>query len=123
MVSRRGHSRRGTAQGWWTVAGRMLALVLALSLVAPSASYADDLAYHVGGQGHVTEITSVDAAPDAGASDPGLASHLHCGCHQAAPVTAALAEPDFDGVRLLYAWLTETASSIAPDRLPRPPRA
>ena len=123
MASGHGHNRRGAARGWWAIAARMLALVLALSLVAPNPGYADDLAYHVGAQGHVTEMTCVDAAPNAGALDPGLACHLHCGCHQAAPVTAALAEPVFDGVRPLYAWLTETASSIAPDRLPRPPRA
>ncbi len=127
MVSGHAHSRRGAARGWWAVAVQLLALVLALSLVAPSAGYADDLAYHVGGQGlaqgHAPEMASVDAPSDARTSDPGLVCHLHCGCHQAATVTAAPVEPVFDGVRPHYARLSETASSLAPDRLPRPPRA
>lgn len=101
----------------------MLALALALSLVAPPAGYADDLAYHGGGRGHVTELASVDAAPHADASDPGLACHLHCGCHQVAPLATAWAEPLFDGVRQRYARLTVVVSSVFPDRMPRPPRA
>lgn len=101
----------------------MLALVLALTLVAPVAGYGDDLAYHAGGQGHVTELTGVDAAPGADASDPGLACHLHCGCHQAMLPMGALAEPLLTAACPTYARLSEVASSVAPDRLPRPPRA
>lgn len=122
MISGRGHSRRGAVRGWWAFAARMLALVLALSLVSPLASLADDLAYYAGGQTHVTELASVDIAPHADASDPGLASHLHCGCHQAAPLKTALVEPLFDGVRPRYARLTVAVSSVSPDPMPRPPR-
>ncbi|WP_342447324.1 hypothetical protein [Methylobacterium platani] len=122
----------------------MLALVLALSLVAPESGEAADLAFHAGsrgqatGQGIVTgpgivtgkmivtgpeAVVASAAAHDAGAADPGLACHLHCGCHQAAPLAAASADPACDGAPPLYARLTEAVSSLAPDRLPRPPRA
>jgi len=55
-----------------------------LFLIAPVAGYADDLAYH-GGHGHVAEPTAAGVASDADATDPGLAYHIHCGCHQVAP--------------------------------------
>ena len=119
----RGHSRRWAARGWWAFAARLLALALALSLVAPAAGLAADVAYHDGGGRHVTEIASIEAAPDTGATDPGMACHLHCGCHQAAPAVADFSEPVFGVARLAYAHLSQTVSSVSPDRLPRPPRA
>ncbi|GJD56474.1 hypothetical protein [Methylobacterium dankookense] len=123
MGSRHGHSRRRAARGWWAVAARLLALVLALSLVAPVAGYADDLAFHES-HGHAAELTVVDAAPAPGTGDPGLACHIHCGCHQVAPTAASgPVMPCLEAAPPVYARLSEMASSIAPDRLPRPPRA
>jgi hypothetical protein len=123
MGSRHGHSRRRAARGWWAVAARLLALVLALSLVAPVAGYADDLAFHDGHR-HAAELTTVDAAPAPEASDPGLAGHLHCGCHQVAPTAASgPALPCLEAAPPVYARFSEAVSSIAPNRLPRPPRA
>jgi hypothetical protein len=112
MGSGRGHSRRWAARGWWAFAARLLA-----------AGLAADVAYHDGGGRHVTEIASIEAAPDTGATDPGMACHLHCGCHQAAPAVADFSEPVFGVARLAYAHLSQTVSSVSPDRLPRPPRA
>lgn len=122
MVPRDGHSRGGAARGRWAVAARLLALVLALFLVAPVSGYAIDLAYHECHR-HGAELTMADAAPDADAADPGIASHLHCGCHQLAPLTSSPDEPLVEVARPAYARLSETVSSIAPDRLPEPPRA
>ena len=123
MGSRHGHSRRRAARGWWAVAARLLALVLALSLVAPLSGYADDLAFHEGRR-HAAEVTVMDAAPAPDAGDPGLACHLHCGCHQVAPTTAAgPVLPCLEAASPVYARFSETAPSIVPDRLPRPPRA
>ncbi|MCG5248721.1 hypothetical protein [Methylorubrum extorquens] len=123
MGSRHGHSRQRAARGWWATAAHLLALVLALSLVAPVAGYAEDLAYHGGGHGHVTELASLGAAPETGTTDPSLACHIHCGCHQVAPAVADFADPLFAAGSPSYVYLNEAASSIAPDRLPRPPRA
>ncbi|MDP4021169.1 hypothetical protein Q8W71_00910 [Methylobacterium sp. NEAU 140] len=123
MVSRDGHSRRRAARRWWALAARLLALALALSLVAPVMGYADDLAYH-GGHRQAAQVTLSASAPDAGANDPGLACHIHCGCHQVTPAAATgPVMPRIEAVPPVYASLTETASSIDPDRLPRPPRA
>ncbi|GJD63418.1 MULTISPECIES: hypothetical protein [Methylobacterium] len=122
MGSGHGHSRRRAARAWWAAAARLLALVLALSLVAPVTGYADDIAFH---QGHrsVTEVSMADAAPGADATDPGLACHLHCGCHQVAPAVAGSpVVPCLEAMSPVYARVSETASSIAPDRLPEPPR-
>ncbi|WP_244914004.1 hypothetical protein [Methylobacterium frigidaeris] len=64
-----------------------------------------------------------DAAPGADATDPGLACHLHCGCHQVAPAVAGSpVVPCLEAMSPVYARVSETASSIAPDRLPEPPR-
>jgi len=109
--------------GWWATASRLLALVLALSLVAPAAGLADDMAYHDGGRGHVTELSSAHVAPEANATNPGMACHLHCGCHQAAPAVTGFAEPVLKAVRLACGRLSEAVSSVAPDRQPKPPRA
>lgn len=123
MGSRHGHSRRRAARGWWAIAARLLALVLALSLVAPVTGYADDLAYHDGHR-QASGVTLSASAPDTGETDPGLACHIHCGCHQVAPAAATgPVMPRIEAVPPVYASLTETASSIEPDRLPRPPRA
>jgi hypothetical protein len=123
MIAARRHRAFGAISGWWATAARLLALILALSLVAPAAGFADDFAYHDGSRGPVTELASLEDAPAAGAADPGIACHLHCGCHQAAPAVAGFAEPVFGVARPTYARLTATLSSICPDRLPRPPRA
>ncbi len=123
MGFRHWHGRRRTASGWWAVAARLLALVIALSLVAPVTGYADDIVFH---QGHrsVTKVSVADAALSADAADPGLACHLHCCCHQVAPAVAGgPVAPCLEAVSPVYARVSETASSIAPDRLPEPPRA
>jgi hypothetical protein len=124
MVPRNGHSRRWAERKWWAFAARLLALVLALSLVAPVTGHADDLAFHGNGHRHAAALTTMDASPDAGASDIGLACHLHCGCHQAAPAAPdGPAMPCLETAPAVYARLSETSSSVAPGRLPRPPRA
>ena len=118
------HRRPRTACGWWALAARMLALVLALAVMAPLAGMAEDAAFHGGSHHGGTEAMAVGAASDADAADPGLACHLHCGCHQAAPaVTGAPSIPCREAAPPVYARRSETASSIDPDRLPRPPRA
>ncbi|MHB2206290.1 hypothetical protein [Methylobacterium sp. CM6257] len=123
MTAARRDRAFGALTGWWATAARLLALVLALSLVAPSAGLAADVAYHDGGGRHVTELASLEAAPEAGATDPGMACHLHCGCHQAAPAVTGFTEPVFGVARPTYARLSEAGTSVSPDRLPRPPRA
>jgi hypothetical protein len=125
MTAARRHRAFGATTGWWATAARLLALVLALSLVAPAVGLADDMAYHDGGRNRVTELSSAHVAPEANATDPGMACHLHCGCHchQAAPAVTGFAEPVLKAVRPAYGRLSEAVSSVTPDRQPRPPRA
>ncbi len=113
----------GTAGGWWQAAARMIALVLALALAAPPAGLAEDLSFH--GRHGAVALDRAGAVAEAAhhAVDPGLACHVHCGCHVgASPCEAGLAPPPAPP-RPRYARTRETASSVFPDRLPRPPRA
>jgi hypothetical protein len=50
-----------------------------------------------------------------------LSCHLHCGCHQLAAVAAGPVLPVLHTVKRVYARVTEKLSSLAPDRLLRPP--
>jgi hypothetical protein len=105
------------------MAVHMLALVLSLSLAAPSVGLAADLAFHAGGPHGRSEAPALDATASSVQVDPGLGEHLHCGCHQAARVeTGSVAPPAVPG-RPLAAGLERALPSITPDRLPRPPRA
>ncbi|SDN65900.1 hypothetical protein SAMN05216360_11046 [Methylobacterium phyllostachyos] len=117
------HRRSARARGWWALAVRMLALVLALSVAGPGVSLAADLAFHAGGHHEVGEGAALDAPTASTAVDPGLAAHVHCSCHLAARLEAAAMVPPPVTGRPLRARLAQGHSSIAPDRLPRPPRA
>ncbi|WP_238180075.1 hypothetical protein [Methylobacterium haplocladii] len=112
--------------GWWATAARSLALVLALALATPTVCIAEDFAFHQGHQGHdLTELSLVSNAASGTdqAGDPGLTCHVHCGCHIAVGVTVSEQASPQDATRPSYARVSETVSSISPDRLPRPPRA
>ena len=111
------------ARGWWALAARMLALVLTLTVAAPGAGLAADLAFHAGGP-HGRSAGPVLKAPTAPADvDPGLGEHLHCGCHQAARLEAFDVAPPAVPGRPLPGALAQGRPSVTPDRLPRPPRA
>ncbi|WP_306438891.1 hypothetical protein [Methylobacterium symbioticum] len=111
--------------GWWAAAARALALVLALAVAAPVAGFAEDAAFHGGGSNNGIELamTSDPAAGGASAFDPGLACHAHCGCHVVAKLDAMDLTTLPEASRPSYARMSETASSVFPNRLPRPPRA
>ncbi len=115
----------GAAGGWWQAAARMIALVLALALAGPAAGLAEDLAFHGHHDGAGLALGQAGAVAEAAhqAADPGLVCHAHCGCHvSATPCEAGLAPPAASP-RPRYARTHATASSVVPDRLPRPPRA
>ncbi|MCJ2087913.1 hypothetical protein MKK88_18265 [Methylobacterium sp. E-005] len=101
----------------------MLALVLALSVAGPGVGLAADLAFHAGGHHTAGEGAALDAPAATTAVDPGVAAHVHCGCHLVARLDAALMVPPSPPGRPLRARLAQGHSSIDPDRLPRPPRA
>ncbi|MFC6791962.1 hypothetical protein ACFQE0_21620 [Methylobacterium komagatae] len=126
-AARRHGSRRilGTAGGWWQAAARMIALVLTLALTLPTAGLAEDLAFHAhrGGHGAVELPTYTVAEAGHQAADPGLVCHAHCGCHVTASPCEAGLTPPVPSARPRYARTAEAASSVFPDRLPRPPRA
>lgn len=117
------HRRAAPARGWWAIAARVLSLVLALSLAAPGAGLAADLAFHAGGPHTRNEAPVLDAATASTAVDPGLGEHLHCGCHQAARLEAADVAPPAVPGRPLIAAPVQGRPSVTLDRLPRPPRA
>ncbi|MDH2311309.1 hypothetical protein [Methylobacterium brachiatum] len=114
---RQGRSTRG----WWAIAARRLALVLALCLAGPGVGLAADLAFHAGG--HHERSVGPSVAEAGGAVDPGIGAHLHCGCHQAAPLETGFSGPAAIPGRPVAIRVARPLPSIAPDRLPRPPRA
>ncbi len=117
------HGRAVGARGWWALAVRLLALVLTLSVAGPGFGLAADLAFHAGSHHGRSAGPALDAPAASAAVDPGLDTHLHCGCHQAARLEiAAVAPPAVPG-RPLRAGRAEARASVSPDRLPRPPRA
>ena len=108
------------------IAARVLALVLAvmlvLSVAGPGAGLAADLAFHAGGADHGRSV--VETAGAAGtAVDPGVSEHLHCGCHQAAPLEDAVLAPPVVPGRPVAVRISRALPSIIPECLPRPPRA
>ncbi|MDE3747844.1 hypothetical protein ACFQE0_20330 [Methylobacterium komagatae] len=107
----------------WAFAVRTVMLVLALAFAAPSAGLVEDLAFHAGSRHRATELTSVEIFASSEAADPGLACHVHCGCHQVAALHGAPVAPTPDPRQPSYARTVEATAAIAPDRLARPPRA
>ena len=122
MTGVRRHNPFGAVTGWCALAVRALALLLALTLALPEAGLAADLHHHLDAD-HAALTVSPDSAVAPQAADPGLALHLHCGCHVAAPVSAV--ESVLPATRPLPrdGQAAEARSSIAPDLLPRPPCA
>lgn len=117
------HRRSVRARGWWALAVCMLALVMALSVAGQGVGLAADLAFHAGGHHAPSEGAALDVPTATTAVDPGVAAHVHCGCHLAARLEAAgIAPPPVPG-RPLRARLAQGHPSVDPDRLPRPPRA
>ena len=116
------HRRSVRGWGWWTVAVRMLALVLTLSVAGPGVGLAADLAFHAGSH-HAQGEGAVLDVPSSSAVDPGLAAHVHCGCHLAARLEGGVMVPPPVPGRPLRARLVQGRPSVDPDRLPRPPRA
>lgn len=112
----------GAMAGGCALAVRLLALLLALALAIPEAGLAADLHHHLETRS-TSSIVSAEAAVSGQAADPGLATHLHCGCHVAAAVGAA--DPVLPAVRPLprFGREAEAVPSIVRDLLPRPPRA
>jgi hypothetical protein len=123
MTSGVRHRRVVRTRGWWALAARTLALVLALAVAAPGAGLAADLAFHAGDHHGRSEGQVLDAAQPSTTADPGLGEHLHCGCHQAARLESAAVAPPAVSGRPLPAALAQARPSVSPDRLPRPPRA
>lgn len=126
MISARRHRAFGAMPGWWATAARALALVLALAVAAPTAGLAGDFAFHRGSHDH--ERAGLAITPDATsdgmqAVEPALGCHVHCECHVAVHPDDAAPAPLPVASRRSYDRLSETASSVSPDRLPRPPRA
>ena len=62
-------------------------------------------------------------AASARAADPGIACHVHCGCHAGIALDEAASAPLPSASRPRYERVSLAAASIFPDRLPRPPRA
>jgi hypothetical protein len=113
----------GTLTGWWAMAARALALVLALAVALPAAGLAEDLAFHGTHRAHDGPELAMASDPGQPVADPGLGCHVHCGCHVASgPAEPGLAPPPATS-RPHYARRVQTASSVCLDRLPRPPRA
>ncbi|MBY0297660.1 MULTISPECIES: hypothetical protein [Methylobacterium] len=101
----------------------MVALVLVLIIGTPMSDVVDDVAFH---RGHdQTELVASLDAPPGGAEtgDPGLAGHLHCGCHVLAILDVGVPAPTPRSPRPRYARVNEAMTSLAPDCLARPPRA
>lgn len=109
----------GARQGWWATAARMLALVLAVALMAPTAGWAEDAAFHTN-RSSVSVGTPGSADNDA---DPCVALHLHCCSHQAIAVTADVGGPIHAAERIVYRTLDVAAAAVFAERLPKPPRA
>lgn len=116
------HRRSVRARGWWAIAVRMLALVLTLSVAGLGVGHAADLAFHAGSQHARSEGAVLDAPASSTAVDPGLAAHVHCGCHLAARLEGGMMVPPPVPGRALRARLVQGRPSVDPDRLPRPPR-
>ena len=126
MSSAQRHKAFGPWTGWWATAARALALVLALAVSLPMAGLAEDLAYHQGHPGNDRTELAVGSdliADSSHKADPGVACHVHCGCHTAMPWDGLMAVPPVTLTRPCYAPVDVALSSIFPDRLPRPPRA
>ena len=123
MLSARRHKAFGAMTGWWATAARALALVLALAVAMPTVCIAEDLAFHQGHDRIELSFVSDTASGGEQAADPGLTCHVHCGCHVAATVDNTDPAPLTATSRPSYARVSATLSSVAPDRLPRPPRA
>lgn len=116
----------GAWTGWWAIAARALALVLTLAVSVPTTGLAEDLAFHRGHPVHDrTELVTVSEVMPAPArtADPGITSHVHCGCHVAMPLDRPAAAPPAMPSRRCYARVAAVPTPIFPDRLPRPPRA
>lgn len=113
----------GPWTGWWTAAARALALVLSIALALPTAGLVEDLAYHRGRERTGSVVTSDVVPVPAETADPGLACHVHCGCHAAMPLDGSAAAAPVGPSRPCYARVEAALSSIFPDRPPRPPRA
>lgn len=122
MTVGRRHNPFGVMTGWWTLAVRALALLLALSVALPEAGLAADLHHHLGSRPTTLAMASqVEGATQK--ADPGIAAHIHCGCHIAAPVSAPNPVPPMMRPRLRFDRIAQASTSIVPDLLPRPPRA
>ena len=122
MTVGRRHNPFGVMTGWWTLAVRALALLLALSVALPEAGLAADLHHHLGSRTTTLAMASqVEGATQK--ADPGIATHIHCGCHIAAPVSAPDPVPPMMRPRLRFDRIAQASTSIVPDLLPRPPRA
>lgn len=116
------HRRRQVARDGWALAVRTLMLVLTLAFTAPSAGFAEDLAFHSGDHRRATELAVVEASASPWSADPGLVCHAHCGCHQLAYLDGAPLAPAPDRPRPSYARTAEAPVVIAPGRPTRPPR-
>ncbi|MGC5778442.1 hypothetical protein [Methylobacterium sp. NFXW15] len=126
MSSAGRHKAFGPWTGWWATAARALALVLALAISLPTAGMAEDLAYHQGhprNDGIEMVVGSNLMSASSQKADPGVACHVHCGCHAAMPLDGLTAAPPVTLTRPCYGQAEAALSSIFPDRLPRPPRA
>ncbi|MCJ2095721.1 hypothetical protein MKK67_24940 [Methylobacterium sp. J-072] len=114
-----------SGRGWWAIAARMLARVLALSLAlslaGPGVGLAADLAFHAGG--HHDRVDGPSLAEGGSSVDPGVTEHLHCGCHQVAPLETGIPAPPAVPGRPVAVRIAAALPSVVPDRLPRPPRA
>lgn len=117
------HRRRQAVRGGWTFCVRLVMLAVALAVATPSAGLAEDLAFHAGDHHRGTELTVAAAWASPETVDPGLACHVHCGCHQVADLQGVPVAPAPDLPRPSYARTVEAPVAIAPDRLARPPRA
>ncbi|MFE1597479.1 hypothetical protein [Methylobacterium sp. ID0610] len=101
----------------------MVALILVLIIGTPISDVAEDVVFHrVHEQTEL--VASLDVSPGgAEARDPGLAGHLHCGCHVLAILDVGVPTLTPRRSRPHYARVNEAMSSLTPDRLPKPPRA
>jgi hypothetical protein len=122
MFSARRHRVFGATTGWWATTLRMLALALVVLVNMPASGLAEDIVFH-GGRGRIELSASSDIASNGlEAREPGHVEHLHCGCHVLAILDTVVPTPILEPTRPYYARVSEVAASLAPDRLPRPPR-